>query len=170
MGLGAVIFAIASLLGLNAVLLATPTLYVALKLSGGIYLAYLGFCIWRGAKQSFEVSAGANSESTKPRKNHLLLGFATQISNPKTAIVYASVFAAFLPLSPSIQYNIAVVALVFFIEAGWYTIVAIALSFEAPRSTYLRYKKWVDRFAGSVMGALGIKLALSFFSGPEMRV
>jgi len=161
MGLGALIFAVASLLGLNAVFLAVPALYLSLKAFGGLYLAYLGFCIWRGATQPFEVSVSAESAGLTPRQSYLLLGFATRISNPKTDIVYASVFAAFLPTSPSIQYNIAVVALVFFIESGWYAIVVTALSSEAPRSTYLKYKKWVDRCAGSNMGALGLKLASS---------
>lgn len=160
MGLGAVFFAAASLLGLNALFLAAPALYVALKVVGGLYLAYLGFCIWRGATQP--LAAGTTTaEGSKPSKGYLLLGLATQISNPKTAIVYASVFAAFLPAKPSLQFNLLVVSLVFFIEAGWYAIVASVLSSEAPRSAYLRFKKWVDRSAGGILGALGLKLATS---------
>ncbi|RQO57255.1 threonine transporter [Paucibacter sp. KBW04] len=161
MGLGAMLFAIASLLGLNLVFLAVPLLYLALKVVGGLYLAYLGFRIWQGARQALEVGADGPSESAIPSRRYLLLGLATQISNPKTAIVYASVFAAFLPSSPSIQYNLALITLVFFIEAGWYAVVATALSAQGPRGRYLRYKAWVDRSAGAIMGALGIKLAVS---------
>lgn len=161
MGLGALIFASASLLGLNAIFVAVPAIYVAFKLIGGLYLAYLGVRIWLGAKQTLDVSGKSTAAGSPPQKGYLLLGLATQVSNPKTAIVYASVFAAFLPTSPSIQYNLLVVALVFLIEAGWYAIVATALSSEVPRSTYLRFKKWVDRFAGGIMGALGLKLAAS---------
>jgi len=161
MGLGALLFATASLLGLNLVFSAVPVLYLALKVVGGLYLAYLGFRIWQGARHSLEVSADAISERSTPHRRYLLLGFATQISNPKTAIVYASVFAAFLPSSPSSQYNLALITLVFFIEAGWYAVVATALSAQGPRGRYLRYKAWVDRSAGAIMGALGIKLAAS---------
>ncbi len=156
MGLGSLIFATAALLGLNAVFLAVPTLYIALKFIGGLYLAYLGYRIWRGASQPLDVSDAAT-----PNRNYLLFGFATQISNPKTAIVFASVFAAFMPAAPSLQYGIAVVALGFIIDAGWYAVVATALSAEKPRNTYLRYKKWVDRSAGGIMGALGLKLSVS---------
>lgn len=161
MGLGALIFAIASLLGLNAVFRAVPALYVALKLIGGLYLAYLGFRIWRGANQPLEVLTGTTSEGCAGRKSYLLLGFTTQVSNPKTAIVYAGVFATFLPAAPSIQYNLVVVAVVFLIEAGWYAIVATLLSSDAPRGAYLFCKKWVDRSAGGILSALGIKLAIS---------
>jgi threonine/homoserine/homoserine lactone efflux protein len=83
------------------------------------------------------------------------------LSNPKTAIVYASVFAAFLPSAPSIRFNLGVISLVFLVEAGWYSLVAMLLSTEAPRRSYLRYKAWIDRAAGGVMVALGFKLVSS---------
>ena len=44
------------------------------------------------------------------------------------------------------------------VDATWYTIVAFVLSSSAPRATYLRYKALVDRAAGGIMGALGIRL------------
>lgn len=159
MGLGALFFATASLLGLNALFLAVPEVYVAFKIVGGLYLAYLGFRIWRGATQPLD--ADNTTGSSKPRRGYLLLGLATQISNPKTAIVYASVFAAFLPATPSIQFNLSVITLVFLIEAGWYSMVATVLSSKIPRSTYLHFKKWIDRSAGTIMGVLGLKLASS---------
>jgi threonine/homoserine/homoserine lactone efflux protein len=105
--------------------------------------------------------APGNSSVRASAGKSLLLGFTTQVSNPKTAIVYASIFAAFLPASPSWAFQLAVVAVVFCIEAGWYALVAMALSAAGPRNTYLRCKKWVDRGAGAIMGALGAKLAVS---------
>jgi len=42
MGLGGLLFATASLLGLHGLLLAVPSLYWVLKIAGGLYLAYLG--------------------------------------------------------------------------------------------------------------------------------
>jgi threonine/homoserine/homoserine lactone efflux protein len=157
MGAGGVMFAVAVLLGLHGLLLAVPSLYVVLKVGGGLYLAYLGWRIWGSASQPLDVSelaAGANADI----KKSLALGFATQASNPKTAIVYASVFAAFLPAAPSVEFSVTVVALVFAIEAGWYALVALTLSSDRPRKAYLRYKAWLDRGAGGVMMALGLKL------------
>ena len=90
-----------------------------------------------------------------------MLALTTQVSNPKAAIVYASVFAAFLPAAPSLAFDVAVVVLVFTIETGWYTIVALALSSEGPRGAYLRFKTWIDRIAGGVMVGLGVKLLAS---------
>src|SRR5882672_4889801 len=160
MGAGGLVFAAAALLGLNGLLLAVPALYVVLKVAGGLYLAYLGARIWRAARQPLAVTQSVLSASATAWKS-FALGFTTQISNPKTAIVYASVFAAFLPASPSRAFNVAVVVLAFAIETAWYALVAVALSSERPRGAYLRFKAWIDRVAGGVMVLLGLKLLSS---------
>lgn len=161
MGVGGLLFAIISLLGLQSLLFAVPMLYLVLKVAGGLYLAYLGIKIWRGANQPLSTKSDGQQQIESSLLRHFTLGLATQLSNPKTAIVYASVFAAFLPSEQSFQFSASVVALVFFVEAGWYSLVALLLSTEAPRKSYLRYKSWVDRAAGGVMIALGLKLATS---------
>jgi len=161
MGVGGLIFACLSLLGLHGLLLAVPSLYVVLKVLGGLYLAYLGIRIWRGASRPLVGSDIGPSIGFQPATRSFALGLATQISNPKTAVVYASVFAAFLPASSTVAFNLCVVGLVFLIEAGWYAFVAVALSSDRPRHIYLRYKAWIDRTAGAVMIALGLRLATS---------
>jgi len=163
MGAGGVVFAIAALLGLNGLLLAVPALFLVLKVAGGLYLAWIGIRIAAAARLPLAVGEGAGSSPSTgaSRGRSLALGFSTQISNPKTAIVYASVFAAFMPAAPSLGFDLAVALSVFAIEAGWYALVAVALSSERPRRAYLRYKAWLDRIAGGVMMALGLRLVWS---------
>jgi len=166
MGAGGLVFAIAALAGLQAAFLAVP-LYLAIKGFGGAYLVYLGIRIWRGARQPLAMApeAGTPAASGGRGKRTFLLGLATQVSNPKTAVVYASIFAAFLPREVPLVLALAVPAVIFCIETGWYAIVALALSSAAPRSAYLRYKIWIDRAAGGVMGLLGLRLVWSAVRG-----
>ena len=167
MGAGGLVFAIAALAGLQAAFLAVPGLYLAIKGFGGAYLIYLGFRIWRGARQPLAMTQDADAPSTRLQgrgRRTVLLGLATQVSNPKTAVVYASIFAAFLPREVPLVLALAVPAVIFCIETGWYAIVALALSSAAPRSAYLRYKVWIDRAAGGVMGLLGLRLVWSAVS------
>ena len=164
MGAGGLVFAIAALAGLQAAFLAVPGLYLAIKGFGGAYLIYLGFRIWRGARQPLAMTQEADASSGRPQGRGgrtFLLGLATQVSNPKTAVVYASIFAAFLPREVPLVLALAVPVVIFCIETGWYAIVAFALSSAAPRSAYLRYKAWIDRAAGGVMGLLGLRLVWS---------
>ncbi|HEX8614353.1 MAG TPA: LysE family translocator [Telluria sp.] len=163
MGIGGVLFAATALLGLHVVLTNVPWLYMVLKAAGGAYLIYLGYRIWRGAAQPLALGQGQDGAPRQRRQlgKSFSLGLVTQLSNPKTAIVYASVFTAFLPPSFSLVLALVLALVVFVIEAGWYTIVAMALSSQRPRAWYLRYKAWIDRAAGGVMAALGCKLIWS---------
>ncbi len=164
MGLGAFLFAEITLLGLTTVLAAVPWLYASFKVAGGLYLLVLGWRIWRGATEGLQVTPETGVEDDGPTRGWwrwFAVGLATQMSNPKTAVVYAGVFAAFMPKSPSWLFHAAVLVVVAVIESGWYAIVAGALSAPKSRATYLRYKSGIDRVAGSVMGVLGVKLASS---------
>lgn len=159
MGVGGLLFGAAALLGLQSVFHAVPSLYIALKVLGGLYLCYLGLRIFSSAAQPLPVQA-AGPDGTGTRRS-FLLGLTTQISNPKTAIVYASVFAAFLPRDFSLGFAAAVLVLVLAVEVGWYALVALVLSSAAPQKAYLSCKRWVDRAAGLVMFGLGLRLVTS---------
>ncbi|PCJ27516.1 MAG: threonine transporter [SAR86 cluster bacterium] len=154
MGVGGAGFAIIALLGLQAVLLSVPVLYMALKILGGMYLIYLAIVIWRGAKQSIDNVCKNSASSYKSFK----LGLITQLSNPKTAIFYGSVFAALLPPNLPISTILVLAPTIFFLETGWYSLVAFVLSSTAPRKTYLNLKIVLDRLASGIIGTLGLKL------------
>lgn len=158
LGCGALTFAVLALLGLHAVFAAVPWAFTALKLGGGAYLLYLAYQIWRSAKQPLPQLARAGTSGHASLRRAYFRGLATQLSNPKTAVVFASVFAALMPAHPTPAFYLLVPTGAFIVDAGWYTIVACALSSAAPRAAYLRYKAFIDRLAGSVMGLLGLKL------------
>jgi threonine/homoserine/homoserine lactone efflux protein len=162
MGIGGAFFAVAAFLGLKSVLLALPTLYLGFKIVGGLYLLVLGYRIWQNASKPISAASDLESKNDSFGPRAFLLGLGTQISNPKTAVVYASVFAAFLPQRYPFFLGVLTVLIIFMIETGWYSVVALTLSSGKTRSAYLRWKPWIDRFAGSCMIFLGLKLAISF--------
>lgn len=97
MGVGGALFAAAALAGLQAVFLAVPSVYLLLKVVGGAYLCYLGYRVWMAARLPLSVANGSGESRRRSVRKSFLVGLLTQLSNPKTAIVYASVFAALLP-------------------------------------------------------------------------
>lgn len=157
MGAGGVVFATLALLGLTALLMQLSWLYLVLKIAGGLYLVYLAVKIWQGATQDIAMDVSGSPASSGIVRN-FAFGLATQLSNPKTAVVYASIFAALLPAHPPLWLAIAIPPTVFCIEAGWYSIVAVAFSSNRPRAIYIGLKRWIDRLAGVVIGGLGIRL------------
>lgn len=157
MGIGGFVFATIAVAGLTAILLQVEWLNMALRLAGGAYLLWLGINIWRAAPEPLEVADTA-SERQSTLWTSLLRALFVQLSNPKTAIFYASMFAALLPSPTPSWMFFALPPMLFLIEFGWYTVVAVGFSSRTPRAAYLRSKVWIDRTAGAVVGTLGTKL------------
>lgn len=155
-GTGAAIFGLLAVMGLQAILLAVPSAYLALKICGGLYLLWLAFKIIKHAKEP--MASAETSVQPMSYKQAYRLGLITQMSNPKIAIILASVFTALLPKDIPTYFYVVLPVLCFFIDAGWYSLVAVALSAEGPRKVYLKFKALFDRIAGGVMTLLGLKL------------
>lgn len=160
MGLGGAAFAGLALFGLTALLLRVEWLYMILKLAGGVYLIYLGIRIWRGARQPLASTDGVQTAAITSPLRAFLLALATQLSNPKTAVVYGSIFAALLPARLETWMMVALPLSTFLVEAGWYAVVALAFSARRPRAVYIGWKAWIDRAAGGVMALLGLRLLI----------
>jgi len=160
MGAGGIFFGSIALAGLYTLLQAVEWLYIGLKIAGGAYLIFVASKIWRGADRPIAMHDAAVAASSSPRKS-FWVGLTTQLSNPKTAIWYGSIFAALLPQHPPLWCYFVLPPLVFSVEFGWYTIVALCFSSKRPRDVYLRAKKWVDRIAAGAITALGLRLILT---------
>ncbi|MGU9867045.1 LysE family translocator [Kluyvera ascorbata] len=162
-GVGAATFAMMAMLGLQKVLNAVPELFIGLKIAGGAYLIWMGIKIFRGARQPMAIAVGGEKREISLWKA-FRDGLLTQLSNPKTAIVFASIFTALLPSDIPTAFYYIVPVMSFVIDAGWYSLVALVLSAEKPRRVYLRIKGAVDRTSATVLGILGMKLIYTSFS------
>jgi threonine/homoserine/homoserine lactone efflux protein len=161
LGLGATLVAGLCLAGLHAVLTAVPLLYVVLKVAGGLYLAWIAWNIWKAAPQPLVMETETPDRQQTSLWASFRLGLYTQLSNPKAAVVYGSVFAALLPPQFPLVAAILVMLGVMVMETGWNAVVVLVLSSAKPRSVYLSAKTSIDRCAAGVMGALGIRLITS---------
>jgi threonine/homoserine/homoserine lactone efflux protein len=157
MGLGAAIVTSLALVGVRAVIAQVEWLYIGFKLLGGAYLVYLAFRLWQGSM----TEAPLQSDELTPKRGlgkSFLLALATQLSNPKTVVVIGGIYAALLPAHVPLWMYLAIPPIDFVMEGGWYTFVAVAMSSSRPRSFYLGARGWIDRAAGAVLGALGLRL------------
>ncbi|MER8030860.1 LysE family translocator [Streptomyces bauhiniae] len=164
--LGFVAYLLAANLGLSVLFLAVPELYVAVKLAGAGYLAYLAWSALRPGGVS--VFAPREVPPDSPRRL-FTMGLMTNLLNPKIAIMYLSLIPQFVDLNRghvltqglllgscqiavSVAVNLAIV-----LAAG-----TIA-TFLSRRPSWLK----VQRYAmGTVLGALAVTLAVDT-SGPS---
>ncbi|WP_322051599.1 LysE family translocator [Paraburkholderia bannensis] len=162
MGVGGVCFSAVALAGLYTLLSSVEWLYGGLKIAGGAWLLYLALKIWRGSSSSIELDPTRPEASPSPARS-FWTGLSTQLTNPKTAIVYGSIFAALLPQHPPTWCYIVLPPLVFAVEAGWYATVALCFSADGLRQRFLKSKTWIDRSAAVAIGALGLRLIFTAY-------
>jgi len=157
MTVGAVAWAAAAIFGLALLFAQLAWLYRAVQVAGGAYLVYLAVAIWRGAARPADPGNGAAAGGPA---RAFLVGAAVQLSNPKVAVFFGSVFVALLPAHAPVWVWIATLAMVLVNETVWYTLVALAFSAPATRRAYGHAKLWLDRAVAGFLGALGAKLLL----------
>ena len=157
LGLGACIFALIAGLGLFVVLQKIPVLYFVLKVLGGLYLCFIAYKMWISSSSLFITEEKIVS---KQLRKMFLLGLFTQLSNPKTAIVFASAFAAFLPLNPPSNTLYILCFLALIIDSAWYIFVALVLSSKKAQNSYSKFKKLISRIFAGMMGLMGLELII----------
>ena len=152
LGLVAALWTGTALLGLAAVFEIVPWLYMVMKTGGALYLIYLAWGMWRGARQPLEIGSG------KAHRRALLSGLLVNLSNPKSVLFAGAVIVVIFPAGLSLGDSLLIVANHLAVEISVYTAMAFGLSSPPARAAYLRLKLWADRIAAGIMGALGLRL------------
>uniref|UniRef100_UPI003BA161BA LysE family translocator n=1 Tax=Agrobacterium tumefaciens TaxID=358 RepID=UPI003BA161BA len=90
---GFMVHMLAAAIGLSAIFIAVPMAYDLLKIAGAVYLLWLAWlAVKPGAKSMFEPRA---LPADSP-KRLFMMGFLTNLLNPKVAIFYVSFFPQFI--------------------------------------------------------------------------
>ena len=162
---GCFVHIFAAALGVSALIAASATAFTILKWIGAAYLVWIGVKLLfaRAPQAAADLREMAQEQPALPLWNVFLGGFLTNALNPKVAIF----FLAFVPqfIAPDAEHK----ALVFialgslfnvnsvFVNAGW----ALAAAWMAGRASVQAGMHWLDRAAGAMFVAFGMKLALS---------
>ena len=156
LSLGTLLWAGAAWFGLAALFALVPPVYAAVRIAGALFLLWLAFRMWRHAREPLPTAGEAGGSA--PGASPIMLGFWTQVANPKVAVFFGSIFAAVLPPDPSPALVAVIFAIVCLNEFLWYAGVALVLSRPAVRVRYARAKAAIDRAAAAILGALGLRL------------
>lgn len=159
---GAFVHVLAASLGLSAILAASSTAFTAVKYAGAVYLIYLGILSIRSAGSSFSTSDPGGSSITTWQA--FRQGIMVDVLNPKVSIF----FMAFLPqfvrdghgsqASQLIMLGTLVICVALLVEGCFVLVAGRATTFfrSNPKAAV-----WLDRMLGSVLIALGVRLARS---------
>ena len=154
---GTLIWSVSGFLGISILFKTVPILYYTIKLIGGFYLIYVGLSLIVKKKHQ-PVNKDIKGFSAGM---HFRKGLLTNLLNPKTAIFMTGLFAATIPPSATLTLGASCVIIICLISATWYSIVATVFSHHMAKILYEKKKHIVEKIAGTIFVAFGIKLAAS---------
>jgi threonine/homoserine/homoserine lactone efflux protein len=158
-GLGSVTAALGimllSALGLGAVLAASETAFMALKVGGAAYLIYLGVKTWRSPAVAFTPEAAGSAVLPSLRACYAQ-GLMVGASNPKALLFFAAFFPQFLNPAAAWGPQMAVLAATFTaMEMSVLTLCALGTARIAPFLGSSAHVRWINRVCGGLFTAMG---------------
>jgi homoserine/homoserine lactone efflux protein len=152
-----VIWVVVVSFGLGAILLASETLFNAVKWLGVAYLIYLGIVTWRAPARGFEED---RDDHARTAREVFVRGFFVNLTNPKGIIFFAAILPQFIDISkPQLPQYAILAATTFIVD------LAVMMGYTALAAKVLRVMKdparlrWVNRGLGGAFVAAGVALA-----------
>ena len=156
--LGFVFYLLCAAFGITAFLIAVPFAHDALRIAGAAYLFYLAWqAVKPGGRSPFEVR---ELPRDSPRRL-FMMGFMTNLLNPKIAIMYLSLLPQFITpghgsvLAQSLVLGMTQVVISLSVNA----VIAVAAGsiavFLTRRPSWLSIQRWL---MGTVLGGLAVSM------------
>lgn len=157
--IGIALWATAAAVGVAAVVAASSTAFLLLKIVGAAYLVWLGVQSWRHARRTgsaeFVPRAGRSSGALRD-------GVVTSISNPKLAVFFVALFPTVIPDGvPVLPSALAMACLLVACDVLWFSVLAISVARARKAFVSGPWGRLAERVSGTVLIALGIRLATS---------
>ena len=155
--LGDMVYMVAAIVGLAAVMNAHPALFQGLQWFGATYLG------WMGLQLLFRPLANARSaeEARKSAWVYFRQAFAVSLTNPKVMLFFVAFFPLFLDASASsltLAVMMAHVTILSFLYQAGLVLVGNAVARKLSSLPFAR--KLATRLAGGALLGFGVKLAL----------
>jgi threonine/homoserine/homoserine lactone efflux protein len=158
---GVALVSVAAVLGVAAVMLNSPGVYLLLKYVGGAYLVYLGLQLWRSRGKMAIQETSLGSTVQVKRWSLIVQGFVTAVANPKGWAFMVSLLPPFidtrLPLQPQLFLLVVIILIIEFICLILYASGGRTLRQFLQQHGNVRK---MNRIAGTLMAGVGVWLAL----------
>jgi len=158
------IWAVATSVGLVALLLASEPVFQALKLLGAAYLLYLGLQSLRSAfsRASASLDSGAHKARTGLRNARAFRqGVINDLSNPKMAVFFASVLPQFAAQGHGMLSELVGLGIIFAsLTFAWLALYAFVIARAGDLARASKVGRTIDGVAGVALVGLGVKVAL----------
>lgn len=159
---GVLVWAVAAALGVSALLAASATAFLALKVVGSAYMIWLGARLLFGALRGGSGRGRAEPVAAGGPWPFYRQGLLVNLLNPKVGAFYVAVLPQFLPPDVPPALAAAAMALVHNVEGLlWFALVIFTVDRMRAWLARPRVRRGLDAATGSVIVGFGVALGLS---------
>ena len=156
--LGFILYMVCAALGITAFLFAVPYAYESIKILGALYLLWLA---WNAVKPN-SASVFQTIDLVPDRRVKLfVMGFLTNLLNPKIAIMYLSLLPQFIQPNhgsvfiQSITLGIIQISISALVNGLIVFLAGSIATFMSQKPIWIKVQKWV---MGTILSALAVRL------------
>lgn len=159
-GLGFVFYMLCATFGITALLMTIPVAYDILKIAGAFYLIYLGWKTIQSPYSPFEITSNQSYSNSKL----FLMGFLTNLLNPKIAMMYLALLPQFIKphqgdvLVQTLSLGFVQIVISLFINMLFIFSASSFTQLLNRHTLWLKMQKW---FMGTVFFGLATQIMLS---------
>lgn len=163
-GAGTALHVVYTLLGVSALMQATPWLLDIVKWLGAAYLLYLGVMFLRSQPMAMDQAQPAVDakvpDAAQSLRASFWTGFVTNATNPKATLFFLAMFTTLVspttPLAVQVFYGVWMCAVI----AAWFSFVATVFTSPLVRQRFVRSGHWLERAMGMVLLGFAARLLL----------
>lgn len=159
---------IITVLGLGMLVTQSPALLNIIKISGALFLGYLGlkglginFNFFKKTSEDTDSAVAIPEQPvTETPQDSFKVAFMTSLLNPMSLLFYISVFSTTVRPETGLGMRFFYAFIIALTFAGWFLIVALFLSNPHIQEKFNKLKTLIDRVTGSVLILFAIKMLL----------
>ena len=167
-GAGISVHVIYTLLGVGALMHASPWLLRVAELIGAGYLLYLGIIFIRQAGRQKKDLLQATGPGARSFRESFALGFLTNATNPKATLFFLAIFTTVVSASTPLRIQMLYGGWMCLVNAGWFVLVSLMFASESMRQRFLRAGHWFERMMGLLLIAFSVRLFWGALSAISM--
>lgn len=158
---GLMLWGMATVVGVAALLTASATAFSLLKLAGVAYLAYLAVTTLRAAWRGDPLAEPGSAPATGSAAAAFRQGLVSDLTNVKVGLFWTALVPQFMDAADGYAMPVTMalsMSLLDFVQLAGYAVVAARMRGALTAS---RVSRWVNGAVGSVFAALAAKLAMA---------
>ncbi len=152
---------ILSFFGIAVIISQSIVLFNFIKIIGALYLIFIGLTLLISKNNNINIDSNKKNKKYISSFQSFQMWLWSAILNPKVTLFYLSIFSLVIPSDTSIIFQITL-GLILTINTFLYNlIISYFFSRKHIQNIFLKFQKYFNKIFGSILIALGIKVAIT---------